>query len=132
MYLRIIWLAGILWTGIMAGFFWAFSFTVMPGLGATEPLAAMAAMQGINEVVRNAVFFTGFFGAPVLCILLIGISLVQRIGKIKWLVIAGGLIYLIGVFLVTTTIHVPMNEELALLDATASKNIGYMNDYIQS
>ena len=56
------------WVGVMAGFFFAFSFVVMPGLGAMEPLAALASMQAINLAVRNAVFALGFFGALILCI----------------------------------------------------------------
>ena len=43
--------------GLMAGFFYAFSFTVMPGLDLLTGAAAMDAMRGINVAVRNPVFF---------------------------------------------------------------------------
>ncbi len=39
---------GLLAAGWSAGFFWAWSFTVMPGLAAAPPEAAAAAMRAVN------------------------------------------------------------------------------------
>ena len=70
-----VWLIGLcaLWTGVMAGFFYAFSVLVMPGLERKEssPPAAMAAMQGINNAVQNPLFALFFMGAPLLCLMVV-------------------------------------------------------------
>lgn len=54
--------------GAIAGFFYAYSVSVMWGLDAAEPAAAIRAMQGINERVRNAAFAPAFFGTPVVAL----------------------------------------------------------------
>ena len=56
-------LLGLLASALMAGFFYAYSVSVMRGLDATEPLAAALAMRNINALIRTPVFFFGFFGA---------------------------------------------------------------------
>ena len=90
-----------LWVGVMAGFFFAFTVLVMPGLDAIEPLAAMGAMQAINDAVRNALFAIGFFGAVLLCLAVILRSLIRRGGFAAWIALAGAAIYVFGVFGVT-------------------------------
>lgn len=121
---------GTLWVGIMAGFFFAFSFVVMPGLDETEPLAAMASMQAINDAVSNAAFALGFFGAPVICLAIIATALVRRRGP-ALLGLVAAVIYLTGVFGVTVASNVPLNDELALLDATLPANAPAMVEYIR-
>jgi uncharacterized membrane protein len=125
-------LAGVcaLWVGVMAGFFFAFSVVVMPGFDEADPLTAMAAMQAINDAVQNAVFFLGFFGAPVLCLAVIARGLVRR-DRAGWLGVAAGVAYLVGVFGVTVGFNVPLNDDLAALDPTLPANAPAMGDYIR-
>ncbi|MGB3635717.1 MAG: anthrone oxygenase family protein [Rubrobacteraceae bacterium] len=120
-----------LWVGVMAGFFFAFTVLVMPGLDATEPLAAMSAMQAINDAVRNALFAIGFFGAMVLCLAVILVSLIRRGGSASWTALAGAVIYIVGVFGVTVGFNVPLNETLATLDPTLPENAPSMTAYIE-
>ncbi|AFH65526.1 anthrone oxygenase family protein [Paenibacillus caseinilyticus] len=124
-------LGGTLGTGLMAGFFWSFSFTVMPGLDLTDPLAAMASMQGINLAVRNPVFFAGYFGTPLLCLLLALASFRQWRGLQRWVVLCSSLVYLLGVFAVTSAFNVPLNEQLAVLNPELAENAGSMIGYIE-
>ena len=118
-----------LWVGVMAGFFFAFSVVVMPGFDEAAPLTSMAAMQAINAAVDNAIFFLGFFGAPVLCLAVIARALVRR-DRTGWLGVAAGVIYLVGVFGVTVAFNVPLNDDLAALDPTLPANAPAMTDYI--
>lgn len=120
-----------LWVGVMAGFFFAFTVLVMPGLDATEPLAAMSAMQAINDAVRNALFAIGFFGAMVLCLAVILVSLIRRGGSTSWTALMGAVIFVIGVFGVTVGFNVPLNETLATLDPTLPENASAMTVYIE-
>lgn len=121
--------ASLLWTGVMAGFFFAFSSAVMPGLDDSDPLAAMEAMQAINDAVINAVFAIAFFGAPLICLVTMVRSL-RRGGLASWLVVVGCAIYLVGVFGVTVGFNVPLNEELARRNLAQADAAPAMVDYI--
>ena len=52
-------------TGAIAGFFYAYTSSVMRGLDAVPAAHAIVAMQGINATVRNWMFAPAFFGTPV-------------------------------------------------------------------
>lgn len=110
----------LLLVGLMAGFFYAFSVCVMPGLDRIGPNAAIKAMQGINEAVQNPVFFITFFLTPVAAA--ISALVLWRSGSTAaafW-VAGGGLTCLLGALLLTAQVNVPMNNALALVDSTAS------------
>jgi uncharacterized membrane protein len=99
---------------LMAGFFWSFSVVVMDGLRLLPPLEAMRAMQAINAAVRNALFALGFFGAPILCLLVL-LSLVLPVGRSGGGVVAaaGAAFYIVFAFVVTFAKNIPLNEALA-------------------
>lgn len=109
----------ILLTAAIAGFFYAYTSTVMRGLDAAPPEVAVPAMQAINANVRNAVFAPGFFGP-----LVVGIALVVLYGLVNsraaWLARAGVAVYVVGGFVLTMAVNVPMNEALAPLTATSA------------
>lgn len=117
------------WTGLMAGFFFAFSVVVMPGLATTEPLAAMRAMQAINEAVRNTAFGLAFFGALALSAMVVVQAPFQRTTA-SWLAAAGGATYLAGVFVTTAAFNVPLNRMLTALDPASVQNAPAMTAYI--
>jgi uncharacterized membrane protein len=58
-------------SGLIAGFFLAFSIVVMKALGQQPPSHGIAAMQSINLVVLNPMFFTAFFGTAATCLVLL-------------------------------------------------------------
>ena len=121
-----------IWTGITAGFFWAFTVVVMRGLrGAeTEPSAAMSAMQGINNSVQSVQFAIFFFGAPILCLLAIGQGIILRDNPWRLIDAAAGLVYIVGVLLVTFTQNIPLNDDLDKLDASNPADAALMGQWI--
>ena len=58
-------LLALLASALIAGFFYTYSISVMPGLLATDSISAVRAMQGINATIRTPVFAFAFFGALV-------------------------------------------------------------------
>src|SRR5690349_15551620 len=88
-------------TGLMAGLFFAFSVAVMPGLADLPADRARAAMRRINVRIQNPLFLLVFLGTAVLC----AVEVFQ--GRI-----AGGLLYVVGSFLLTMFVNVPMNNRL--------------------
>jgi uncharacterized membrane protein len=119
-------LLGLLASALMAGFFYAYSVSVMRGLDATDPLAAALAMRNINALIRTPVFFFGFFGAlafPLVAALLVP----QR--PVMLLALAGAVTYGIGAFAVTIAINVPMNDALAAATPTVENAATLWRDY---
>ena len=106
-------LAALLLTGAIAGFFYAYFCSVMWGLDASPPQAAMAAMQGINATVRNAAFAPAFFGTPVVSLAAAAALFVCRFRLSAMLMLAGACIYGFGAFWPTFAVNVAMNEALA-------------------
>jgi uncharacterized membrane protein len=67
-------------SGLVAGFFFAFSICVMRALGRLPPEQGIAAMQSINVVVLNPWFFTAFFGTAAACVVL-GIAAILNLAR---------------------------------------------------
>lgn len=100
--------------GAMAGFFYAYSMSVMWALDAVDPKAAIASMQSINIVVRNAIFFPAFFGTPVVALVAAALWWKLGAGQVALLLALAAIVYLCGAFLLTILANVPMNEALAI------------------
>jgi uncharacterized membrane protein len=83
-------------------------------VGRRTPLEAMRAMQAINAAVRNALFALGFFGTPILCLLVL-LAVVLPAGRgVGGLVAASGAaLYIALAFVVTFARNIPLNEALA-------------------
>lgn len=109
-------LAALTTTGLSAGLFFAWSFSVMPGLAKVNDTAFFAAMQSMNREILNPVFFMIFLG-PLLLLPLSTYLAYANAGSLRfWLLAAATLTYFIGVFGITMGANVPMNEALDALD----------------
>lgn len=103
-----------LWFALMAGFFFAFSAVVMPGLDRLPPAEAASVMQTINATVANPLFAFGFWGAVALAMVALATALIGRASGWPWLMAAAGC-YLAGVLAVTAAGNVPLNRELSVI-----------------
>ncbi|RIV38853.1 anthrone oxygenase family protein [Micromonospora radicis] len=110
-------------TGLVAGLFFAYACSVMPGLGATDDRTLVGTMQSINRKILNGWFLSVFLGGPVL----VAVAVVGHFGAgagagagaggavLGWLVAAlVGQLVTVGV---TMRCNVPLNN---LLDAAGS------------
>ena len=101
---------------LAAGIFFAFSTFVMAALGRLLPEQGIAAMQSINVVVVNPWFLGVFLGTA------LGAIALGLLGFVYWgapgstYLVAGGLIYVIGCFLVTVAFNIPLNNALAAVE----------------
>ena len=106
--------------GVIAGFFFAFSFSVMQALGKLPPAQGIAAMQSINVVVINPVFLTLFFGTAALCIAAaVGAFVRWHAPGAAW-VLAGAVFYVVGTIVVTMVFNVPRNNALAAVEPSSA------------
>ena len=97
--------------GLIAGFFYAYAVSVMPGLADADDRTLVDAMQQINEAVENPFFFLTFLGAPL--VTAVAAVLQWRCGgrAVRW-VVAAFVLYAIA-FLATFAFNIPLNNELA-------------------
>jgi uncharacterized membrane protein len=116
--------------GLMAGFMFAFSFTVMGALARLPAAQGVAAMQSINIVVINPWFGAAFFGTALACAALAVSSLFRWHAPGSAYLLVGGLLYLVGTILVTILFNVPRNNALAALDPTSAEATSYWANYL--
>ncbi|SNS90060.1 DUF1772 domain-containing protein [Antarctobacter heliothermus] len=109
-------LAALLFTGAIFGFFYAWICSTIWGLDTLDPRIAIAAMQAMNESVRNAVFAPAFFGTPLVCALAACLSLGVRNSPAALAFAAAALVYGLGGMVLTMAVNVPMNRALGALE----------------
>ena len=97
----------------MAGFFFAFSVSVMKALARLPSAEGIAAMQSINVAIINPVFLAAFLGTAAACVLVMIASLLRWHDPGAVYLLVGGALYLVGSFLVTMVFNVPKNNALA-------------------
>ena len=105
----------LMWSGAMFGFFFAWTCSTMWGLDAADPNVAIAAMQAMNESVRNWLFAPAFFGTPVLLAVAAVDAARRRQRKAVRCLALAGFLYVLGAMLPTFMFNVPLNDELAVL-----------------
>ena len=94
------------------GFFYAWVCSTMWGLDAIDPRVAIAAMNGMNASVRNAVFAPAFFGTGPILLATAGLAALTGHRGAAGCFVAAGAAYLAGAFAVTLAVNVPMNQAL--------------------
>ncbi|WP_331742559.1 DUF1772 domain-containing protein [Streptomyces sp. NBC_01006] len=99
--------------GLMAGLFFAFDVSVMPGLARGDERTYVTAMQNINAVIDgNGLFGTVFVVALLAAVASTAVELRKgRRGVALW-VGAAAVLYLV-VLVITFTVNIPLNNELA-------------------
>jgi uncharacterized membrane protein len=118
-------LVGIVVVGsaLVAGVMFAFSTAVMPALAHRPAAEGAAAMQQINRVILNPVF--------------LGIYLLTAVASATLLVLGtwpervAGLLYLLGVFVVTAAVNVPLNNRLDAADVASGDGQRFWAHYLR-
>ena len=107
-------------TALMAGLFYAYSCSVMPGLGRLSDLQFLSAMQSINSAILNPVFFLGFLSPIVLLPLSSYLSYSTPVNLRFVCLLLATATYFIGVVGVTGVVNVPLNDALTQFDLKAA------------
>jgi uncharacterized membrane protein len=98
--------------GLIAGFFYAYSCSVMVGLARVDDRTFISSMQWINATVRNGWFAPSFFGALGLTMLAAAFHLATTVRHVLPWIVAALLLYG-AAFGITLGVNVPLNDELA-------------------
>lgn len=109
-------------TALISGLFYAYSCSVVLGLGKLSDAEYLKSMQSINREILNPLFFMSFMGAAIL--LPISTFMFRAQNPVFILLLLATLAYLIGVFGVTVAGNVPLNDQLDKFDIVNSTKEG--------
>jgi len=101
--------AALLTTGLMAGLYYAFTISVLPGLARAGDLAFVGAMRQINRAILNGWFAIAFGGSALLTALAAGLHLGDP-AALPWILAA--LVLYVSTLVVTFRVNVPLNDAL--------------------
>ncbi|MDM8175770.1 DUF1772 domain-containing protein [Olivibacter sp. 47] len=105
-------LCALLATAIMSGLFFTWSNAIMPGLRRLPAFESLLALQSFNRVILNPWFIIVFL-APLLLLPLKVFFAYRQESQLKiYLLVFATLIYVLGVFIITMSVNVPINEGL--------------------
>ena len=106
---------------LVAGFVFAFTFVVMPGIKNLDNREFIRAFQVMDGVIQNnqPIFVLVWVGSIVAVVASSVLGFGQLDGAGRLLIIFAALAYLFGVQLSTFTINVPLNNKLQALDVDA-------------
>ncbi|RSD07291.1 anthrone oxygenase family protein [Amycolatopsis eburnea] len=98
--------AALVAAGLIAGLFYAYACSVMPGLARGDDKTFVEGMRGINVAILNPVFMLTFLGAPVLA----GVAVFLGTGARPWVI--AGFAFLVAMLVITGVVNVPLNNAL--------------------
>ena len=100
-------------SGLMAGTYLAFSGFIMKSFERLGSGPAIAAMNAINVTILKSSFMPLFFGSSMLAALMVLLGLWSWDDPGSGHTVVAGLVYGIGMFAITATANVPLNNALA-------------------
>jgi uncharacterized membrane protein len=104
-------------TGLIAGLFYSWSVSVMPGIGRLDDKEFLMSFQAMNRAIINPVFMLCFLGAAVM----LPVTTFVNYGQPTfWLLMVASLFYLGGVIAVTFIGNIPLNNALDRLNIASS------------
>lgn len=119
-------------TALIAGLFYAYSCSVVLGLGKLSDMEYLKSMQSINREILNPLFFMSFMGTVFL--LPVSTFIYRSQNQVFLLLLLATFAYLIGVFGVTVAGNVPLNDQLDKFDIanSTSQAIKEMRDKFEN
>ncbi|MES2689241.1 MAG: anthrone oxygenase family protein [Bacteroidota bacterium] len=112
--------ASVLLTALIAGLFYGWACSVVPGLGRITDREYISAMQSMNKAIINPVFMLSFMGALIVLPLACYYSYSHSSITCFYLMLAAALFYIIGSFGITMACNVPLNNSLESFDLSSA------------
>jgi uncharacterized membrane protein len=119
------WITGLLWfsaigCGLMAGVYFAFSGFIMTALSRVDQASGVAAMNSINTVILRSLFLPLFFGTTLAALILAITAVFRWSAPGTATTLVGGVAYVVGMFVVTMLLNVPLNNALQAVDSASA------------
>src|SRR5689334_20485892 len=119
-------------SGLMAGLFFIFSITIMASLEKLTPANGIAAMQSINVTILGGTFLSVFMGTALICLVLIVAWFLGWVPSGGVYVLAGAIVYLVGIIGVTMVFNVPLNDALMTIQPESAQAAARWQQYLTS
>ena len=107
--------------GLLAGLYFTFSAFIMTALGRLEQAHGIAAMNSINSSILQSLFMPFFLGTTLTSMALAVMALVRRGQAGATWMLVGGIVYVVGMFVVTMVFNVPLNNALAAANPASAE-----------
>jgi uncharacterized membrane protein len=117
-------------SGLMAGLFFIFSVTIMASLAKLAPANGIAAMQSINVTILGGTFLSVFMGTALICLVLIVAWFLGWVTSGGLYVLAGSIVYLVGIIGVTMVFNVPLNDALMTIRPESAEAAASWQQYL--
>ena len=116
---------GLLWLsaigcGLLGGLYFAFSTFIMTALGRIDQAAGISAMNAINVDIVRSLFMPFFFGTTLASAVLVIMAFFRWDEPGSASMLVGGVVYVLGMFVVTMVFNVPLNNALAAADPSGN------------
>jgi uncharacterized membrane protein len=121
--------AALVGTGLVAGLFFAFGTTVMSSLAKLPAGQGAHAMNLINVRIQNPLFLLIFLGTALVSLALAVMSFIGDAPG-RWWRLAGAVLYLAGVMVVSFAINIPLNDSLAAVDPNSAAGAAEWQKYL--
>jgi uncharacterized membrane protein len=112
--------------GLLGGLYFAFSTFIMRALASLAGALGAAAMNAINRDILRSLFMPLFFGTSLASVALAALALLDLAAPRSMLMLAGGIIYPLGMFVVTMAANVPLNNKLARAEGVGAVWADYL------
>ena len=107
-------------TGLMAGLFFTWSFSVTRGLSRLSDTNYIEAFQSLNKAILNPAFALVFWGSILSLILAAILHYQQPSSGNFWYLLTATIVYLIGSIVVTFAGNIPLNNLLETFQLNSS------------
>ena len=107
--------------GLLAGLYFSFTTFIMTALGRIGQTAGITAMNAINVSIVQSLFMPFFLGTTAASAALAAIALFRWGEPGAMAMVAAGVLYVLGMFIVTMIFNVPLNNALAAVDPASSE-----------
>ena len=103
---------------LVTGFIFTYAIVVMPGFSKMNDKEFLKAFQVTDAIIQNnqPLFMLTWIGSIISILSTIVISIVILGISDTWYIVLVGIIYLLGVQVVTFSIHIPLNNHLQQFD----------------
>jgi uncharacterized membrane protein len=92
---------GAIGCGLLGGLYFAFSTFIMDALASIEQAHGISAMNSMNSTILKSLFMPFFFGTTLVSLIFVIVGIVRWGEPGSMTMLAGGLIYVAGMFLCT-------------------------------
>ncbi|RJF90057.1 DUF1772 domain-containing protein [Oleomonas cavernae] len=117
--------------GLLAGLYFAFSTFIMTALGQIGQAPGISAMNAINAVIQRSLFMPFFFGTTLVSLALAVLALFRWGEPGTALMLAAGVVYVLGMFVCTVIFNVPLNNALDAVDPASAQAAPVWARYLQ-